>query len=870
MDNRIHAILCLSILGFLNTECCILSRESKTANCSWLRFKDVPHDLPSWITHIDLSNNDIEIVKDGDFRRLANLRSIILDNNRIRTLERGAFSNLSRLHKLSLDNNTLRVNKTSFKPGVFKPLTNLKTLHISNNIQNCYDFPGLEYYPDREFSYLRNLKRLSLDLYRLPMFGNGFKRMHSLQILRFDKCCLHNFTNSTFENLPSSITELHMTYCNNIRTSVGIDALKPFKNLKVLNLRMTPLSLPSAIELLYPLRHKRMDVIDFHHVNWYPEVNGHHQFSVILTESMFANLKTICMKKLDISFNGIVEILHNTLFSWGPHIECVEHLILSGNAFHMAYEAEFDVLILFRSHYLDLNLTIFEYSYAAIEFPFYSQSDNVQLIKAKHQYKNLTEITDKYRNISALSIGAHFETYSDSSDCTFWNSNHDSFVSVPPKLHTIRLSNMIAYLYFCNYSLLQNNIQTLDLSYSHVDSLYLSVSGLDNLTYFDVSGTDVTKTSLNVLKSLPNLTNLVLQDVNLDRVFMNPNSKNIFHYNSKIRNINLAHNHLTDLPQLFFYNMKNLEKLNLSANSLNTIPSHILNSENLTVIDLSHNGIMGLNKTITDILDKKNSKLRGSLSIHLYGNTFLCTCDYMDFIQWIYETHVRLENKENYICTLSNGTRSTTEAVRRQFHDIFSECKSTFWLTFSIVFVCVFMLILIGSIICFRLRWRIQYFFYRHFHYGYKPIRNDDSVYKFDAFVAYSGEDYIWITSTFREKLETGHSLKLCLHDRDFEPGLSIQQNIINSICNSRKVIIDATPGYIKSKWFEFEIEMANIEMMDRSYDNGIIVIIRNGTKPSDMPDLLRRLWNSITCVLLEEDEDEESFFERIAIALDK
>ncbi|KAJ8315424.1 hypothetical protein KUTeg_007574 [Tegillarca granosa] len=150
------------------------------------------------------------------------------------------------------------------------------------------------------------------------------------------------------------------------------------------------------------------------------------------------------------------------------------------------------------------------------------------------------------------------------------------------------------------------------------------------------------------------------------------------------------------------------------------------------------------------------------------------------------------------------------------------------------------------------LRWRIVYFFYRHFHYGYKPIRIDDSAYSYDAFVAYSGEDYRWICSSFRKKLETSHSFKLCLHDKDFEIGLSIQQNIINSICNSRKVIIDATPGYIKSKWFEFEIEMSYIEMMKRSYENGIIVMIRNGTKPSDMPDLLRKLWNNITCVLFE------------------
>lgn len=248
---RISTLILLIDIVFVSTYCCILSKTNKSANCTRIGLKNVPLNLPGWVIHIDLSDNYIEEVKNGDFRRLYNLRSINLNNNRISKLDAEAFKGLKNLEELSLNNNRLAFNDNAFKPGVFKPLGKLQSLFITNNIQNCYDFPKLQRYPDMEFGYLRNLKRLSLDLYRQPMFGKSFRGMHSLQILIFNQCCLRYLTNKTFDNLPSSITELHMTHCYYISPQVGINAFKPFKYLKVLNLRMTPLSVLLDCCILY-------------------------------------------------------------------------------------------------------------------------------------------------------------------------------------------------------------------------------------------------------------------------------------------------------------------------------------------------------------------------------------------------------------------------------------------------------------------------------------------------------------------------------------------------------------------------------------------------------------------------------------------
>lgn len=94
---NVFITLFLVVLGVISTECCILSAKNKFANCFPLGFKNITLNLPLWVNHIDLSENYIERIRDGDFRRLVNLRSINLDNNKITTIEENAFYNLARL-----------------------------------------------------------------------------------------------------------------------------------------------------------------------------------------------------------------------------------------------------------------------------------------------------------------------------------------------------------------------------------------------------------------------------------------------------------------------------------------------------------------------------------------------------------------------------------------------------------------------------------------------------------------------------------------------------------------------------------------------------------------------------------------------------
>jgi hypothetical protein len=57
------------------------------------------------------------------------------------------------------------------------------------------------------------------------------------------------------------------------------------------------------------------------------------------------------------------------------------------------------------------------------------------------------------------------------------------------------------------------------------------------------------------------------------------------------------------------------------------------------------------------------------------------------------------------------------------------------------------------------------------------------------AFVAYSADDYKWVYGPLQAYLEKNQGFKLGLHERDFEAGKYIADNIIDVINRSKKII---------------------------------------------------------------------------------
>ncbi|MEE6480321.1 hypothetical protein FKM82_012535 [Ascaphus truei] len=80
----------------------------RVVQCSDLGLEQVPKDIPADTTLLDLQNNKITDIKDGDFKDLKNLHALILVNNKIKAISPSAFAPLTKLERLYLSKNNLK------------------------------------------------------------------------------------------------------------------------------------------------------------------------------------------------------------------------------------------------------------------------------------------------------------------------------------------------------------------------------------------------------------------------------------------------------------------------------------------------------------------------------------------------------------------------------------------------------------------------------------------------------------------------------------------------------------------------------------------------------------------------------------------
>ena len=235
-----------------------------------------PHDLLRNLSHLaylNLRNNHIEYLPDNFLEDQFNLKTLILDQNklenitgkifrslqqlkrlqlglnRIKLVEIGAFSNLKVLVQLNLQNNLLY----ELPSNIFDSLANLKFMDLSqNNLltleKNIFKFNtnltelyirknSFELLPSGLFSHNQKLRDLSLQsntkLSTIPLdiFGN----LLLLQNLDLSSCRFNesSFDDRTFENL-TQLTTLNLAR-NQIRR-LNPDWFAKLANLKSLNL----------------------------------------------------------------------------------------------------------------------------------------------------------------------------------------------------------------------------------------------------------------------------------------------------------------------------------------------------------------------------------------------------------------------------------------------------------------------------------------------------------------------------------------------------------------------------------------------------------------------------------------------------------
>ncbi|KAK2561390.1 Toll-like receptor 2 [Acropora cervicornis] len=105
-------------------------------------------------------------------------------------------------------------------------------------------------------------------------------------------------------------------------------------------------------------------------------------------------------------------------------------------------------------------------------------------------------------------------------------------------------------------------------------------------------------------------------------------------------------------------------------------------------------------------------------------------------------------------------------------------------------------------------------------------------------FISYSSKDFSWVTENVISLLEK-HSIPYSIHNRDFELGRPIVQNMADSVYNSRQVLIVLSNNYLASNFCREELQMALQRGVDTGYSAVTLVTIEK-LKKTQLPSALR------------------------------
>lgn len=338
-----------------------------------------------------------------------------------------------------------------------------------------------------------------------------------------------------------------------------------------------------------------------------------------------------------------------------------------------------------------------------------------------------------------------------------------------------------------------------------------------------------------------------------------------------LKDINLSFNGIDKLNTSVFHGHPCLEKINLSNNFLTDIHFDISHLKSLKIMDLSNNRIQGFEKRTIEHLNKLFDEL--NLQLNLSNNIIKCSCDNIQFLQWMIKRSVHFSQKNRIKCRYDNETTILLATFTKTLLQLEKECGSYTMLIILMSVALLTVCITVISGLAYRYRWTLRYIYYMTVskYRRYKP-QNIDHNFSYDAFIAYADEDKSFIVKECIPILEVQGGMEICIHQRDFLPGEEITNNITNAIHESRKTICIITRSFLDSYYCMFEFNIARMESIySRGGTNILLLVFYDQLRAQDLPLVMLELVQQDS--YLEYPDDEQGnivFWDKIkeAIAL--
>lgn len=799
-----------------------------SVNCGSRHLKKVPRWLPPETRGLDLSDNDIEQLPYGSFSHLWNLVWLRINKCQLRAIEADAFLGLGNLKSLEIHSNILQADNIS--DNAFKSLVLLESFDISDNL-----FYLDKKFPEGLFVYLNNLQTLTIDIFGDALYGSGFQNLFKLTTLNLmalsnQDLILRNDTLNGLSKVPLQYLLVSLYAYHAILKDIEFCTFCPLKFLKGINIIGNEfVHLPQLMRSLYGLRDRTMEYIIINDVNRHI---GAKAVSLTTTDTQY--LASICVKKLSLANDFVLldSNLRDSLLSF-RHKECIQEIDVSYSIFLYDFSPIMILLTSFK------NLRI------------------LQLCCMKRLHIENIRITTTSRIPLTYDVGEqpYITDYLKNFSLT---KNENINIYLSPNIEFINSSYMeTRSTTLPSFTINGGKLQTLDFFNAAFTTCTGEVKGVGTVLSLNMSGWNCQDLNKRILHNFTSLQHLEIKNSNLGEGLKSDRTGELFKHLKHLSVLKLSMNGLVLLhPDLFSDQYLSMKTLYLDGNKFTNVPIDVTEFSQLEYIDISNNVINYIEKTQRDQMDNLYSKTH-KLGINLDGNMLVCSCETLDFLTWLTKTRVTVSGINNTLCVDAKGRSSNISDVIQNLDVYTTSCISKFWLIISIIGTSILLVVLVLSSIGYRYRYFIEYTCLRVRMFLRRHKAPDEDGYQYDAFVAYSSLDTEWVTTDLYRRLKP--DFNICLYDKDFVPGVSISDNIINAIDSSRKVIFVVTRNLLESSWGNYEMEMTRIHAFQKGRDNMIIIIIKDNLTIAEMPRVLQSIWWKIVCLVWNDNPADEA-----------
>ncbi|NXW68567.1 TLR1 protein, partial [Hirundo rustica] len=288
---------------------------------------------------------------------------------------------------------------------------------------------------------------------------------------------------------------------------------------------------------------------------------------------------------------------------------------------------------------------------------------------------------------------------------------------------------------------------------------------------------------------------------------------------ANVKKLSLQNNQISNVPRGVAA-LKSLEELNLASNRLADLPG-CSGFASLQFLNVEMNSIL----TPSADFFQSCPRVRELQAGH---NPFKCSCELQAFIGLERQSGGKLFGwPAAYVCEYPEGLRGTE---LKDFHLSQLACNTTLLLVTALLLTLV--LVAAVAFLCIyldvpwyvRMTWQWTQTKRRAWH---NPPGDQGPVLQFHAFISYSERDSLWVKNELIPNLEKGEGcVRLCQHERNFMPGKSIVENIINCIEKSYKSIFVLSPNFVQSEWCHYELYFAHHKLFSENSNSLILVLL--------------------------------------------